>query len=84
MKQLYVGTNINNILAFPIEDVLRMKVSATAGVQDYKPKLQKKSTKNMLQKSPTNQLMKELEEDVGKIRFDLNESDEDYDDEKIH
>jgi len=84
MKQLYVGTALNNILAFPIEDVLRMKVSTQVGVQDYKPKIQKKSTKNMLQKSTSNQLMKELEEDVGKIRFDLNESDEDYDDEKIH
>ena len=27
MKQLYVGTASNNILAFPIEDILNMKVS---------------------------------------------------------
>jgi len=76
MKQLYVGTNINNILAFPIEDVLKMKVSASAGPTDYKPKIQKKSTKNILQKID--------DDDDGKIKFDLNESDEDYDDDKIH
>jgi len=78
MKQLYVGTNSNNILAFPIEDVLKMKVSASAGPIDYKPKLQKKSTKNILQKG--------LDDDYdgGKIKFNLNESDEYEDDDKIH
>ena len=75
MKQLYVGTASNNILAFPIEDILNMKVSEFHGSGNVK-ELGKGSTQKKEEKGKSNQFRKESVYEEEKIGSDEYESDD--------
>lgn len=82
MKQVYTGTASNNILAFPIEDVLGMKVSMVDENSEIKAVTTKDFNLQSIKGYGSNSFVKE-EDDEGEDHlekqdeFDSDRSDED-------